>query len=92
MTTFETKTVKQGELGTGRYFYDFQDINGKSWRIVTNHKPQDTKRLGVLVGDLMEAKTEMRSNDAYLPKLSIFLGCLIPGKIEIGDIKIIKEH
>ena len=92
MNLFETKVIKQGELGNGRYFYDFFDIFGKSWRIITNHNPKDTKRIGFITGNLTEATTELRGSNNYLPKLSIFLGALVKGKIEIGDIKIKKEH
>lgn len=92
MTTFETRTIRQGELITGGYFYDFLDIHGKLWRIITNHKPQDTKRIGMMVGNLLEVKNNLGAKNTYLPKLSIFLGSLVPGKIEMGDIKIIKEQ
>lgn len=92
MTTFETKTIRQGELVPGRYFYDFLDIHGKQWRIITNHKPQDTKRIGMMVRNLLEMKNNLGAKNTYLPKLSIFLGGLVPGKIEMGDIKIIKEQ
>lgn len=91
MTTFQTRVIVQGELTTGGYFYDFLDIRGKRWRIITNLKPKDTRRIGIMVGNIVESRNVLKPKNDYLPKLSIFLGCLAPGRIEIGDIKIIKE-
>ena len=88
MTTFETKTIDQGNFSIGKYFYDFLDIYGKRWRLITNSRPDDTKKLGVLTGNLMNVPRGINGEKNYLPTLKIFLGSLIPGKVEFGDIKI----
>lgn len=95
MTTFEVTVERQGEIRqTGEFFYDFTDLFGKKWKIVTRHRPSDTKRLGFMTGNLifLNPGKFMQANNLYRPRLQIFLGALVHGKIEIGDIKIKREE
>lgn len=92
MTTFETVVTEQGAFGDGRSYYDFKDHQGESWRVITNHQPNSTKKLGYLTGCLTKSVTKARSINIYRPKLTIFLGGLVPGQIEPWDIKIKEEH
>lgn len=95
MTIFEVTVERSGQIKqTGEFFYDFTDPWGRKWKIITEYKPSDTKRMGFMTGNMIPFSPGrlMHANNAYRPRLQIFLGALVNGKIEIGDIKIKREE
>lgn len=95
MTIFEVTVERSGQIKqTGEFFYDFTDPWGRKWKIITKHKPSETKRVGFMIGNLIffSPGRFMHANNLYRPRLQIFLGALVHGKIEIGDIKIKREE
>lgn len=95
MTAFEVTVERQGEIKhSGEFFYDFTDIFGRRWKIITRQNPSETKRIGFMTGELIPINSGkyMIANNLYRPRLQIFLGALVHGKIEIEDIKIKREE
>ena len=92
MTTYETNIVKQGDYGFGQYYYDFFDHTGKLWRIISNNRPKDIRRLRIITGKLTDKIIPLRETNIFLPRISVFLGALVAGSIERGDIKIKEEQ
>ena len=95
MTSFDTNIYLKGIARDGWFFYEFQDIYGKRWRIITRTQIGTLSEIfGYIVGELVEGPIEL-SIIAMLNcniRIRVFLGGLVPGIVEPNDIRILGEH